>query len=482
MANSNTSTKVAFASAARQVKKINSISQLQSEVTVLRKHLFKVTKEVEVIKSQHEEEIAALKKQIVNLSNELKSEKSRHNAVVSNTVKQKVSYRRNVSNQETSRLVQKKTYASVLIHTQGNKNPIDIIKEVQPEPKEIGLKKWSKFSNSTAILSFENQDQLCKFKQNVSNLGIAVKSVVKKPYEFRVHRIPLDSTEDELRLRLCDLTATDRISVKFIKYKSITDSILGLVSCNEQAFNRMKNVKLITFRWARCPIDIKPILMVCKLCGLLGHTKNHCAGQIVIPDNTDGPCCLNCYEHNRKCQANGRPKSHWRTTNHEIADSKCPTRRAYRRKYIRARKANSIDEDDVRNNSTSTVVSPMRETSTPDARIDVSQVTNISAENAEINVNVQHSPVVAKRKAEAGNSSLNLSITSQSTAAVNEEDNTSLDDNTSSTSLDEEEEDSESESESEFSTTLRKLTNKFVKEMVLGILRRKDINPNTVNL
>lgn len=104
--------------------------------------------------------------------------------------------------------------------------------------------------------------------------------------------------------------------------------------------------------WERCPIDTKVLLMTCQKCGLLGHTKNHCPGKVTIAHEGEDPCCTNCYMYNKMCQTNGRPKSHYRTTNHDINYGKCPTRMRFRRKYIKARKVEDIPSDILRQSST----------------------------------------------------------------------------------------------------------------------------------
>lgn len=347
---------------------ITVIKQLQAEVKVLRELVYQLQKDNEEQKVKHKEEINSIMSTIEPYVHECILSagipRNQHSIALQCNEKQAPSQgapskqptKRNATRPTVAstplRQGVKKTYASVLVHTNvPNKNPLDLLRQTQPNPDELGVKDWKKFSRNSAILAFQNKEKADEFNKKASQLGIAVKVQSKKPYELRIHRLPMDTTEIYLKSQLLEFTG-ENVTVKIIKYKTIDDSLLGIIECSKMAFDKLRTVKYLSIRWEKCPIDTKPILMKCKTCGLLGHTPKNCQGPINIDPEHDGPVCPNCYQFNKLCQQNGRPKNHWRSTNHDINYVKCPTRKAYLRKYINARKQNDDKDDIIRNIST----------------------------------------------------------------------------------------------------------------------------------
>lgn len=114
-----------------------------------------------------------------------------------------------------------------------DENPIEILRQKTDDPYQLGVKSWKTFSKSTAILNFKNKDEADKFRVKAKDYGLHSKRPTKKPYEFRIHRIPLKCTKLDVQTKLKEHTGTEIDSVKIIAYKNIKDSNLALIECNK---------------------------------------------------------------------------------------------------------------------------------------------------------------------------------------------------------------------------------------------------------
>lgn len=203
---------------------------------------------------------------------------------------------------------------------------------------------------------------------------------VYKPYEIRVHRVPLTVNEDKLKKALGSL-GSELQDVKLIPYKQLLDTQLAILLLTEAGFQMMKSWKRIKIEWAICPIDAKPLLLRCKSCALLGHTAKICNGlpEGIAKENR-GSKCIDCLSSNITLGCN-------RKTDHPTNDPSCPTRKVHLRRYIRSRKKPHCPVE-----ANAHAQAPVSTEETPDAPSTVTSYKDVNYVNSEVSVSNQRSP------------------------------------------------------------------------------------------
>lgn len=99
----------------------------------------------------------------------------------------------------------------------------------------------------------------------------------------------------------------------------------------------------LIIEYSRCRINTKPQLIRCKVCRVLGHTRNNCPGLPLEMENVALNRCAHCSIHLLKRGASQEAID--KRTNHKTNAVMCPIRLKFERKYFEGREEVEEEED-----------------------------------------------------------------------------------------------------------------------------------------
>ena len=202
------------------------------------------------------------------------------------------------------------------------------------------------FPSGAVLLVCRTREKLEELRAALLKIKeIQLKTEVKSAFSFRVHYVPIDTTETEFEADFRRRFPEGEAQIKFVSYWSPKpgsrqeNAKIAFCEVSEELFKLAETVRSIRVGWNSCPLDTKPYVNRCSRCGLLGHNQAHCQppttstgdtgdSQTVsslpeLPDNA----CRDCAKYNAGIIAAKLSKNRLRSTDHATGAPMCPTYR-----------------------------------------------------------------------------------------------------------------------------------------------------------
>ena len=159
----------------------------------------------------------------------------------------------------------------------------NVLEEAGISPEEIGLKGAPITFPSGAALIRVAPNQAEKLEEALKKVGLRAKeSLTTRPFEFRIHRLPENMREEDVRKAIAKLSSTSstpHLGITVSDYSQSNQQARDLklkvayIECDKDTFDVISKRRSIQIGWRTYPTDSKIRLMACSKCGLLGHTK-----------------------------------------------------------------------------------------------------------------------------------------------------------------------------------------------------------------
>lgn len=241
----------------------------------------------------------------------------------------------------------------VLILPEADKKVVDNMREKKLKARELGVKNVVEFPSGAALLLIQEE----KAQEAIRKLGEAgLQQKVQAQRDdnttrFKVHDIPEGNTEVDVADEIHGILGIRPENITLVSYKDEKKKKfrLGIVEGNKDLIDAVKDRRYMFIDYRHCRIDMKPNLMRCKTCKLLGHTKNYCEGipaAVLLDFQQQEKACLDCLAYNKRMAIAGFPNSRYRFTDHELHSRECPTKKAFLRKMNRPVRGATAEQPD----------------------------------------------------------------------------------------------------------------------------------------
>jgi len=114
--------------------------------------------------------------------------------------------------------------------------------------------------------------------------------------------LPINTCTKSIEDTIYMVTDAKPISVTLNKYNKtkFKDLNFAVVKCSRSLYEKFLSIPRLSLGWKTYRIDSTPLPLKCGLCGIIGHSKNHC-GQVKIPEEVlkvKDDVCVDCNVQN----------------------------------------------------------------------------------------------------------------------------------------------------------------------------------------
>ena len=188
------------------------------------------------------------------------------------------------------------------------------------------------------------EDKIQPFREALKTVGLQEKNRnTGRPHEFRIHGIASEVTTEQIKEAITRKTGITTDEITLGKYKSNEKQVANCTG-SEQLYIALSEIKTLFIHLDRCRIDLRPNLLSCKRCSLLGHTAKNCKYSDEEAETwkshkaDNNKPCGDCTAHNARIDRMNGARVLKVNPNHQTRDEKCPIQRRHIKKYFEARK------------------------------------------------------------------------------------------------------------------------------------------------